>query len=386
VQNGFTRTKQVFEWMTTSNSKAMWVTSLDAWKRRIEDSAATSEGEDDELNALLAFTSGLQEVHLTTLAHLECSKFYAALARVEPELMRQSSADMMEYYKTFERNTSRAVPLLVSGTTIGEALAVDPQAFGEPVGPLAGKVAVVTGASSGIGQAIVLALVKAGCNVAMGARHLGELEKTQDMIAKSCTGSASKTVVLSTDVTKREQVAALVDVAEASLGPVDILVNCAGCMYFTLMKNVIWDQWDAQVDVNAKGTMYGIGTVLPKMLERGRGHIVNITSDAGRKPFPGLAIYSGSKCFIEGVSQALRVETASTGLKVTCIQPGNVATPLLAKSTDPDGLKDYGEPTGARCSSRMILGERLCMPCLSRNGVRSMKLWSSQEKSRRSHN
>jgi NADP-dependent 3-hydroxy acid dehydrogenase YdfG len=149
-------------------------------------------------------------------------------------------------------------------------------------------------------------------------------------------------------VTKREEVAALVDATETSLGPVDILINCAGCMYFTLMKNVMWDQWDAQVDVNAKGTMYGIGTVLPKMLERGSGHIVNITSDAGRTAFPGLAIYSGSKYFVEGVSKALRAETASSGLRVTCIQPGNVATPLLAKSTDPDGIKEYGEPTGAK--------------------------------------
>jgi len=127
-----------------------------------------------------------------------------------------------------------------------------------------------------------------------------------------------------------------------------MLVNVAGCMYFTLMKNVIWDQWEQQVDVNAKGTMYGIGTVLPKMLGRGKGHIVNITSDAGRKAFAGLGIYSGSKFFVEAVSQALRAETASSGLRVTCIQPGNVETPLLSKSTDPEGLEEYGTPTGAK--------------------------------------
>jgi len=127
-----------------------------------------------------------------------------------------------------------------------------------------------------------------------------------------------------------------------------MLVNVAGCMYFTLMKNVIWDQWEQQVDVNAKGKMYGIGTVLPKMLGRGKGHIVNITSDAGRKAFAGLGIYSGSKFFVEAVSQALRAETASSGLRVTCIQPGNVETPLLSKSTDPEGLEEYGTPTGAK--------------------------------------
>ena len=114
-------------------------------------------------------------------------------------------------------------------------------------------------------------------------------------------------------------------------------VNNAGVMYFTLMKNVLWDQWETTVDVNCKGAMYGIGSVLPGMLRRGSGHIVNITSDAGRKSFPGLGIYSGSKFFLEAVSQALRAETCSSGLRVTCIQPGNVETPLLSASTDSRG-------------------------------------------------
>jgi len=114
------------------------------------------------------------------------------------------------------------------------------------------------------------------------------------------------------------------------------------------MKNVMFKDWDTTIDVNCKGTLYGIGTVLPGMLQRGTGHIVNITSDAGRKAFPGLAVYSGSKFMVEAVSQALRAETASTGLRVTCIQPGNVETPLLSMSTDPEGLAEYGTPTGAK--------------------------------------
>jgi NADP-dependent 3-hydroxy acid dehydrogenase YdfG len=149
-------------------------------------------------------------------------------------------------------------------------------------------------------------------------------------------------------VTKLSDVQALVQKTEDSLGPVDILVNVAGVMYFTLMQNVNMDQWERTVDVNCKGTMYSIGAVLPKMLSRGKGHIVNITSDAGRKSFPGLGIYSGSKFFVEAVSQALRSETYSSGLRVTCIQPGNVETPLLATSTDKAALKAYGEPTGAK--------------------------------------
>jgi len=119
-------------------------------------------------------------------------------------------------------------------------------------------------------------------------------------------------------------------------------------MYFTLMSNAKMEQWQRTVDVNCTGTMNCIGAALPGMLARGAGHIVNITSDAGRKAFAGLAVYSGSKFFIEAMSQALRLETASSGLRVTCVQPGNVATPLLATSTDAEGLAAYGEPSGAK--------------------------------------
>ncbi|MEM1010442.1 MAG: SDR family oxidoreductase, partial [Myxococcota bacterium] len=135
--------------------------------------------------------------------------------------------------------------------------------------------------SSGIGKGIVMSLVKAGCHVAIGARRVCELEKTQKEVSANFPGSAVKTLVVPTDVTKRKDVIKLVKAAETSLGPVDIMVNCAGVMYFTLMKNVMWDQWEAQVDVNCKGSMYGIGSVLSNMLKRGKGHIVNITSDAG---------------------------------------------------------------------------------------------------------
>jgi len=193
-----------------------------------------------------------------------------------------------------------------------------------------------------------LSLVKAGAHVAMGSRRMVELENTQMEVAKACPGSASKTMCIQCDVTKRDDVADLVRAAEFSLGPCDILVNCAGVMYFTLMKNVMFKDWDTTVDVNCKGTMYGIGSVLPGMLQRRTGHIVNITSDAGRKAMPGLGVYSGSKFFVEAMSQSLRTETASTGLRVTCIQPGNVETPLLSMSTDPEGLTQYGEPTGAK--------------------------------------
>jgi NADP-dependent 3-hydroxy acid dehydrogenase YdfG len=114
------------------------------------------------------------------------------------------------------------------------------------------------------------------------------------------------------------------------------------------MKNLREEEWARTVEVNCKGALNCVGVVLPGMLGRGRGHIVTISSDAGRKVFPGLAVYSGSKFFVEAVSQGLRLETAGTGLRVTTIQPGNVATDLPASSHDTEALERYGQPGGAR--------------------------------------
>ena len=155
-------------------------------------------------------------------------------------------------------------------------------------------------------------------------------------------------IAVPTDVTDRRQVGELVARTEAELGPVDALVNCAGVMYFTLMGNLREDEWGRTVEVNCKGALNCVGATLGGMLERGRGHIITISSDAGRKVFPGLAVYSASKYFVEALSQGLRLETAGTGVKVTTIQPGNVATDLLSLSGDEEAISLYGEPSGAR--------------------------------------
>jgi len=209
--------------------------------------------------------------------------------------------------------------------------------------PIRNRVAVVTGASSGIGAAVARALNAGGARVALAARRQDVLSEVQDSL-NSKTGS----LAVPTDVTDRSQVEALVAQAERDLGPVDILVNCAGVMYYTLMKNGRQDEWDRTVEVNCKGAVNGVGAVLPGMLERGNGHIVTISSDAGRKVFPGLAVYSASKFFVEALSQGLRLETAGTGVKVTTVQPGNVATELHAMSGDEEAVKLFGEPSGAK--------------------------------------
>ena len=209
-----------------------------------------------------------------------------------------------------------------------------------------GRVAVVTGASSGVGAAVARALAPEGAHVALAARRQDALLDVQAGLNR--WGGEVKSLVAATDVTDREQVKSLVARTEEELGPVDILVNCAGVMYYSLMKNLHEDDWERTVDVLCKGMLNCVGAVLGGMLNRGRGHIVTISSDAGRKVFPGLAVYSGGKFFVEAVSQGLRLEVAGTGLKVTTIQPGNVATDLLALSHDTEAVERYGQLSGAR--------------------------------------
>jgi NADP-dependent 3-hydroxy acid dehydrogenase YdfG len=211
---------------------------------------------------------------------------------------------------------------------------------------LQGRVAVVTGASRGIGASVAHALADEGAHLALAARRTEALLDVQTMLERQ--GNQVRVLVAPTDITDRKQVKSLVARTEEELGPIDILVNCAGVMYYTLMENLYEDDWERTVDVLCKGMLNCVGAVLPGMLARGRGHIVTISSDAGRKVFPGLAVYSGSKFFVEAVSQGLRLETAGTGLRVTTIQPGNVATDLPASSHDTEALERYGQPGGAR--------------------------------------
>lgn len=211
-------------------------------------------------------------------------------------------------------------------------------------GRLAGKVAVITGASSGIGAAVAVGLAREGANIAIAARRVSELEKVKAKLSPYPV----KVLIHKTDVTKKSDVDSLFKTTAETLGPVDILVSCAGVMYFTMMANCFTEEWERTVDVNCKGLLHCLSAVVPPMLSRSTGHIVAISSDAGRKVFPGLGVYSASKFFVEATLQSLRLETAGTGLRVTGIQPGNTQTDLLGMSTDQEAIKKYGEPTGAK--------------------------------------
>jgi len=204
--------------------------------------------------------------------------------------------------------------------------------------PLQNKIAAITGASSGIGEAIAKALALEGVKVALGARRLEKLEEVKKQIASS-EGSKTASVIYC-DVVSRESVKHFILEAEQQLGgPIDILINNAGIMPLTFMKNVREDEWEQMVDVNIKGVLNGIGAVLPGMLLRKSGDIVNISSDAGRKVFPGAAVYCGTKWAVEGITQGLRMEIAGSGVRCLSIQPGATATELGSHIKDPDVIE-----------------------------------------------
>lgn len=209
---------------------------------------------------------------------------------------------------------------------------------------LTGRVAVITGASSGIGAAVASALAVEGCHLVLAARRTAALEN----LKRRLVVREGKVIIKQTDVTDKAQVDDLFKTAEKELGPVDILVSCAGVMYFTMMANVQMQEWNTTVDVNCKGLLHCLSASVPSMLDRGTGHIVAISSDAGRKVFPGLGVYSASKFFVEATLQSLRLETAGKGLRVTSVQPGNTQTDLLGMSTDAEAIQKFGQPSGAK--------------------------------------
>jgi len=198
---------------------------------------------------------------------------------------------------------------------------------------LKGTTAVITGASSGIGEATARLLAAEGARVALGARRIERLETLRSEI-ESTGGEA---LVRTTDVTRREDVEALVAATLDAWGQVDALVNNAGIMPLSFIRNLHVEEWERMVDVNIKGVLYGVAAVLPDMRRRGAGHILNVSSVAGRRVFPTGAVYCGTKFAVSAISEGLRGElTASDGIRVTSIEPGAVATELPHSITDPE--------------------------------------------------
>ncbi len=201
------------------------------------------------------------------------------------------------------------------------------------------KVAIVTGASSGIGYATALALSKAGAKVAIGARRTDKLSELENEITKNGGQAFSQKL----DVTKKSDCDSFVKSVMEKWGGVDILVNNAGLMPLSFIKSLKVDEWDQMIDVNIKGVLYCTAAVIPHMLEKKSGHIVNISSVAGRIVFPSGSVYCATKHAVTALSEGLRQEFSTRkNIRVTCIEPGVVSTELTNTITD-ESLKDFVE-------------------------------------------
>jgi len=203
------------------------------------------------------------------------------------------------------------------------------------------KVAIITGASSGIGNATAITLSKAGAKVAIGARRTDKLEQLKNKI----TLQGGETFSQKLDVTKKSECDSFVDAVLKKWGSVDILVNNAGLMPLSFLKNLKVDEWDQMVDVNIKGVLYCTAAVLSHMREKKSGHIINISSVAGRIVFPAGSVYCATKHAITAFSEGLRQELSPrSNIRVTCIEPGVVSTELTNTITD-ETLQSFVDAT-----------------------------------------
>ncbi len=185
------------------------------------------------------------------------------------------------------------------------------------------KVVLITGASSGIGEATARRLSRAGAKLMLAARREENLKQISEAIEADGGEAAYKV----TDVTDRGQVQALADATLEIYGRIDVLFNNAGLMPNSPLAARKVDDWDQMIDVNVKGLLYAIDAVLTHMNERGSGHVINLSSVAGHVVFPGSAVYSGTKFAVWAISEGLRKE-AGDKIRVTTLSPGAVATEL----------------------------------------------------------
>src|SRR5258708_1025081 len=194
-----------------------------------------------------------------------------------------------------------------------------------------GKVVVITGASSGLGEATARHLSALGASVVLGARRLDRLRALADeLIARD-----GKALTVETDVTHADQVKALVDAAVRTYGRLDVMINNAGLMPQSLLERLKIDEWDRMIDVNIKGVLYGIAAALPHMTAQKSGHFINVSSVAGHKVRPGGTVYSATKHAVRVISEGLRQEVKAHNIRTTVISPGAVDTDLPDTITDP---------------------------------------------------
>jgi NADP-dependent 3-hydroxy acid dehydrogenase YdfG len=200
-----------------------------------------------------------------------------------------------------------------------------------------GKVVVITGASSGLGEATARHLAGEGAKLVLGARRLDRLQAlTREL-------NLGTDAAVATDVTDRAQVKRLVDAAVAIHGRIDVIINNAGLMPHSPLERGKVDDWDRMIDVNLKGVLYGIAAALPHMTRQRSGHIINVSSVAGHKVRPGSAVYAATKAAVRMLSEGLRQEVKPYNIRTTIISPGAVQSELPQSITEADVAKGIQE-------------------------------------------
>lgn len=203
-----------------------------------------------------------------------------------------------------------------------------------------GKVVVITGASSGVGESTARLLAGNGAKVVLGARRKDRI----DAVVKDITAKGGSALGFKSDVTKRGDVEALVKGAIDKHGRIDVIVNNSGIMPIAPMAAIKVEEWDRMIDVNIKGLLYGVAAVLPIMQKQKQGHIINIASVAGIKVFaPGGTVYSATKFAVRAVTEGLRMEHKADNIRCTIISPGAVATELPESSSEEATRKNLRE-------------------------------------------
>ena len=197
---------------------------------------------------------------------------------------------------------------------------------------IAGKVVVITGASSGLGEAAARSLAALGASVVLGARRVDRIQSIADELSRN----GGKALAIETDVTHFDQVKRLVDSAVQTYGRIDVMINNAGLMPMSPLERLKIDDWNRMIDVNIKGVLYGIAAALPYMQRQKAGHIINVSSVAGHKVRPGGAVYSATKHAVRVISEGLRQEVKPYNIRTTVISPGMVDTELPNSATEPD--------------------------------------------------
>src|SRR5436305_4177021 len=197
---------------------------------------------------------------------------------------------------------------------------------------IAGKVVVITGASSGLGEAAARRLSVEGANVVLGARRSDRLKSLADKLSRD----GGKALAITTDVTHRGQMRRLVDRAVEEFGRVDVMINNAGIMPRAPLERLTIDDWDRTIDVNIKGVLYGIAAALPHMKQRKSGHMIFVSSVAGHKIGPDFAVYAATKHAVRALAEGFRQEVKPYNIRTTIISPGAVDTELPGSVTEPD--------------------------------------------------